>query len=103
VREKPSRGGAEEWIFPPRFPKFSGKRLVVHTRVESHEDGPYLALVWRGRGRINGTHIRAGAEFLVIADVATRGHVYEAVGGPVEIFKIFPPAPQHYRQSPVSA
>ncbi len=103
VRERQSRGGQEEWIFPPRFRKFSGKRLIVHTRVESHEDGPYLALVWRGRGRINGARIRAGGEFLVIADVATRGHVYEAVGGPMEIFKIFPPAPQHYRQSPVSS
>jgi len=103
VRERPSRGGQEEWIFPPRFRKFSGKRLVVHTKVESHEDGPYLTLVWRGRGRINGARIRAGGEFLVIADVATRGHVYEAVGGPMEIFKIFPPAPQHYRKSPVSS
>lgn len=102
VREAQSRGGDEEWIFPPRFRKFSGKRLVVRTRVESHEDGPYLALVWRGRGRLNGARIRAGAEFLVTAAVATREHVYEAEGGPMEIFKIFPPAPQHYQKSPLS-
>src|SRR2546422_5680247 len=51
VRGRRSRGGRQEWIFPPRFRRFSGKRLVVQTRFEGVEGGPYVALVWRGGGR----------------------------------------------------
>ncbi len=95
VRGRHARGGREEWIFPPRLRKFSGKRLVVQTRFESVEDGPYVALVWRGRGQVNGVRIHTGSELLVTARVATKPHIYEADGGPLEVFKIFPPDPAH--------
>jgi len=98
VRGQRSRGGREEWIFPPRLQKFSGKRLVVQTRFESVEDGPYVALVWRGRGRLNGMRIHAGSEFLVTARVATRPHLYEADGGLLELFMFFPPDPAHFHR-----
>src|SRR3989441_6306059 len=100
VRGRIMRGGREEWIFPTRLRKFSGKRLVVQTRFESVEKGPYVALVWRGRGRVHGVHIRAGSEFLVTARVATQPHAYEAEGGRLEVFMLFPPAPEHYRRGP---
>src|SRR3989442_643376 len=100
VRGRIMRGGREEWIFPTRLRKFTGKRLVVQTRFESVEKGPYVALVWRGRGRVDGVHIRAGSEFLVTARVATQPHAYEAEGGRLEVFMLFPPAPEHYRRGP---
>ncbi len=97
VRGRHARGGREEWIFPRRLRKFSGKRLVVGTRFETVETGPYVGFVWRGRGRVHGVHIRAGSEFLVTAPVATASHLYEAEGGELEVFKIFPPDPVHFR------
>ena len=99
VRGRRSRGGRQEWIFPPRFRKFSGKRLVVQTRFESVEGGPYVALVWRGRGRVNGVRVSAGSEFLVTARVAMRPHLYEAERGRLEVFLFFPPAPEHFRRT----
>src|SRR2546425_846578 len=99
-RGRRSRGGRQEWIFPPRFRKFSGKRLVVETRFEGIEGGPYVALVWRGRGRVNGIRVSTGSEFLVTARVATRPHLYEAEGGRLEVFLFFPPAPEHFRRTP---
>lgn len=94
IPETRARGGDEEWIFPPRLRKFSGKRLVVRTRYESQESGPYVAIVWRGRGRLLGRSLRPGSEALVTADAATRPHLYEASGEPLEVFKLFPPAPR---------
>ncbi len=47
VAETRQRGGQETWIFPPRLRKISGKRLVVQTRFQSQEPGPYVAPVWR--------------------------------------------------------
>src|SRR5439155_2275694 len=91
VRGRPSRGGRQEWIFPPRFRKFSGKRLVVQTRFEGVEGGPYVALVWRRRGRVDGIRVSAGSEFLVTAQVAIRAHLYEAEGGGVEVCLFLPP------------
>lgn len=88
-----ARGGEEAWIFPPRLRKFSGKRLVVHGRYESQESTPYVLLVWRGRGRLAGHRLWPGSEVLVTAAVATRPHLYEAEGEPLEVFKLFPPAP----------
>lgn len=93
IAETRTHGGEEEWIFPPRLRKFSGKRLVVRTRYESQESGPYVLLVWRGRGRLLGRRLRTGSEALVAADVATRPHVYEVEEGPLEVFKLFPPTP----------
>src|SRR2546426_1399371 len=100
VRGRTSRRGREEWIFPLRLGKFSGKRLVVQTRLESVAGGPYVALVWRGRGRVNGMRVSTGSEFLVTARVATRPHLYEAEGGRLEGFLFFPPAPEHFRRTP---
>src|SRR2546428_1680764 len=105
LRPEPVRGqisprGQEEWIFPLRLGKFSGKRLVVQTRFESVEKGPYVALVWRGRGRGHGMRIRAGSEVLVAARGATHPHTYEAEGGRRGGFMLFPPAPEHYRRVP---
>ncbi len=88
-----ARGGEEEWIFPPRLRKFSGKRLVVRTRWEGQESGPYVLLVWRGHGHLLGQHLRQGAEALVTAAAATRPHIYEVEGEPLEVFKLFPPPP----------
>ena len=85
-------GSEESWIFPPRLRKFSGKRLVVRTRHESQESGPYVLLVWRGRGRLLGHRVRPGSEALVTAEVATRPHLFEAEEEPLEVFKLFPPA-----------
>lgn len=93
VGETRTRGGEEAWIFPPRLRKFSGRRLVVRTRYESQERGPYVLLVWSGRGRLLGRSLRPGTEILVTADAAARPHLYEADGGPLEVFKLFPPAP----------
>src|SRR5256712_4626084 len=67
VRGRPSRGGRQEWIFPPRFRKFSGKRLVVQTRFEGVEGGPYVALVWRGGGGGGGGVVCTGDEVLLSA------------------------------------
>lgn len=92
IPEARARGGEEAWIFPPRLRKFSGKRLVVRTRYESRESGPYVLLVWRGRGHLLGRRLRPGAEVLVTADAATRPHLYEAEREPLEVFKLFPPA-----------
>ena len=93
IAETRARGGEEAWIFPPRLRKFSGKRLVVRTRYESQESGPYVLLVWRGHGRLLGQRLRTGSEALVTAAAATRSHIYEAEGEPLEVFKLFPPAP----------
>lgn len=87
-----SRGGEEAWIFPPRLRRFSGKRVIVRTRFESVERGPYVLLVWRGRGRLLGARLRPGTEALLTAEAATRPHLYEAEGEPLELFKLFPPA-----------
>ncbi|TMJ02634.1 MAG: hypothetical protein E6H01_06480 [Bacillati bacterium ANGP1] len=100
VRGERARGGRAEWIFPPRLRKFSGKRLVVRTRFQSVEGSAYVALVWRGRGRVNGMRIHAGSEFLVTARVATHPHLYEAEGGQLEVFMLFPPDPEHFRRVP---
>src|SRR5437899_12956139 len=74
VRGRRSRGGRQEWIFPPRFRKFSGKRLVVHTGFEGVEGGPYVALGSRGRGRGHGVRGPTGSGVLVNArgDALTR-------------------------------
>ena len=92
IAETRSRGGEEAWIFPPRLRRFSGKRLVVRRRYESLESGPYVLFVWHGRGRLLGRHLRPGLEALVTAAAATRPHLYEADGEPLEAFKLFPPA-----------
>ncbi len=91
IEETRTRGGDESWIFPPRLVKFSGKRLVVRTRFESREAGPYVLLVWRGRGRLLGHSLRPGTEALVTAEAATRSHLFTADEGPLEAFKLFPP------------
>ncbi len=93
IMETRTHGGEESWIFPPRLRKFSGKRLVVRTRHESQESGPYILLVWRGRGRLLGHLLRPGAEVLVTAEAATRPHLFTADDGPLEVFKLFPPIP----------
>lgn len=89
----PMSKSEEAWVFPPRLRKFSGKRLVVRARHESQESGPYVLLVWRGRGRLLGHRLKPGSEALVIAEAATRPHLFEAGGEPLELFKLFPPAP----------
>jgi len=66
---------------------------LVRTHYESQESGPYVLLVWRGRGRLLGRRLRPGAEALVTAADATRPHLYEADGEPLEVFKLLPPAP----------
>ncbi len=93
IAETRARGGEEARIFPSRLQKFSGKRLVVRTRYESQEPGPYVLFVWRGRGRLLGRRLRPGSEAMVTAPAATRPHLYEAEGEPLEVFKLFPPAP----------
>lgn len=93
VAETRGRGGAEVWIFPPRLVKFSGKRLVVRTRFESQERGPYVVLVWRGRGRLLNRRLAPGVEMLVTAEAAVRPHIYQADEAPFEVFKLFPPDP----------
>src|SRR5207247_11331367 len=80
VRGRPSRGGRQEWIFPPRFRKFSGKRLFVETRFESVEGGPYVALVWRGRGGGEGIRGLGGEGFL---GAPRGGHAAPPVGAGV--------------------
>jgi hypothetical protein len=97
VSETRSRGGEEVWIFPPRLHKFSGKRLIVRTRFESVEHGPYVLFVWKGRGRVMGRRLRPGAEALVTADAARRTHLFVADAAPLEVFKFFPPAPRENR------
>lgn len=99
ARGQHARGGREEWIFPPWLRKFSGKRLVVHSRFESVEAGPYVAFVWQGRGRVKGVRLHAGSEFLMTAGAATQPHLYEADGGRLEVFKLFPPDPAHFRRA----
>ncbi len=94
--ETRQRGGRETWIFPPRLRKFSGKRLMVQSRFQCQEAGPYVALVWRGRGRVLNTPLRPGSEILVTAEAAARPHVYAADRAPLEIFKLFPPDPAQY-------
>jgi len=93
VAETRARGGEETWIFPPRLRKFCGKRMIVRTRFESVERGPYALLVWKGRGRVMGRRLRPGDEALVTADAARRPHLFVADSAPLEIFKLFPPAP----------
>lgn len=97
IPETRTRGGEEAWIFPPRLRRFSGKRLVVYSRYESEESGPYVVLVWQGRGRLLGRRLVPGTEALVTAATATRPHLYEAQGKPLELFKLFPPAPARTR------
>src|SRR3989454_1362011 len=82
VRGRRSRGGRQEWIFPPRFRRFSGKRLVVETRFEGIEGGPYVALVWRGRGRGDGGCVSTGAELFLIAPRGTPPPLVVAHAGP---------------------
>lgn len=93
VGETRSRGGEEMWIFPPRLRKFSGKRLIVRTRFESIEGGPYALFIWKGRGRVMGQLLRPGDEALVTADAARRPHLFVTDGAPLEVFKFFPPGP----------
>ncbi len=87
-----ARGGEEAWVFPPRLRKFSGKRLVVRARYESVEPGPYVLFVWEGRGRVMGRRLAPGDEALVTAEAASRPHMFESDGEPLEVFKFFPPA-----------
>src|SRR5207249_1119657 len=100
VPGRPRGGGRKEGLFPPRFGKFGGSRLVREARFESVEGGASVALVWRGRGRVNGIRVSAGSEFLVTARVAIGPHLYEAEGGQLEVFLVFPPAPEHFRRTP---
>lgn len=91
VADTRARGGEESWIFPPRLRKFAGKRLVVRTRFESQETGPYVAFVWHGRGRLLKRRLGPGSEVLVTAEASIRPHLYEADRGTLEVFKLFPP------------
>lgn len=102
VAETRQRGGEESWIFPPRLKKFSGKRLVVQTRFESQETGPYVALIWQGRGRVLNIPLRPGSEVLVTAEAAARPHMYVAEAGPLDVFKLFPPDPAAWTRGPAS-
>lgn len=97
VAETRGRGGEEMWIFPPRLRKFSGKRMIVRTRFESVERGPYVLLVWEGRGRVMGRRLGPGDEALVTAGAARRPHLFVADAAPLEVFKLFPPSPAAMR------
>lgn len=87
------RHGEECWIFPPRMtPKFSGKRLRVTGTFEITENGPYVLLVWSGRGELDGQRIKPNEEFLVTFSVARHPQRLRRVGAEVlEVFKLFPP------------
>jgi len=91
VSRKPLRGGAEDWIFPPRLcKKFSGKRLRVRTRLTTVENQCYAMLVWKGTGQIGPHKVRAGDEFFVTHDTAQSGLRVECErGNELEIFKCF--------------
>jgi hypothetical protein len=87
------RHGEEWWIFPPTMTsKFSGKRLRVTGAFESTEDGPYVLLVWSGRGELNGRKIKSGDEFLLTHSAARTPQPLRRLGDEVlEVFKLFPP------------
>jgi len=90
-RRTRQRGGCEEWIFPPTMTdKFSGKRVRVTKRFESHERQPYALLVWKGRGRLGKHRVRAGDEFFVSYEAARAGLLVENTGTePMVLFKFF--------------
>jgi len=90
-------GGYEEWIYY-NTTKFSGKRLTVkpHSSFISKDSGVYTALVWQGKGTIDGHEVEGKNfdidELLVTHDRAVGGFRIDNTGPEdLVIFKFFGP------------
>jgi len=100
VDESQKKGdGFEKWIFNPnRSSKFSGKELTVSPgkTFESRENGAYVILAWKGRGKIGETKIQAGNilmdELFFAAEAAVEPHAIMNTGKEhLVLYKIFGP------------
>jgi mannose-6-phosphate isomerase class I len=89
------RAGAEgevATIFPEEVcRKFAGRRVRVSGSMTYAEPTPFVLLVWRGRGTLNGRRAARGDEFFVAFDAARQGvEVVNAGDEVLEIFTFFP-------------
>lgn len=72
--QRQQRGGEIATIFPIEVcHKFQGRRLRVTGTLAYSESLPFVMLVWKGRGTLNGHPVRAGDEFFITHDVAAHG------------------------------
>jgi hypothetical protein len=95
VKESIQNGGEEHWIFYNTH-KFSGKKLVVHTKMDylCMDAGVYSLLVWEGEGRFDGLPISAQdfdlQELFISHQKATQPIKVQNTGDkPLVIFKFF--------------
>lgn len=97
IKESIQDGGEEHWIFYNTH-KFSGKKMVVHPKMDylSMDAGVYSLLVWEGEGRFDGIPISAQdfglQELFICHQKATQPiKVQNTANNPLVIFKFFGP------------
>jgi mannose-6-phosphate isomerase class I len=85
-------GGVIDTIFPAEIcRKFQGRRLRVSGRMLYSESLPFVLLIWRGRGKLNGRPIRAGDELFITHDLSAHGIEVQTIGPePLEAFTFLP-------------
>jgi hypothetical protein len=91
VTESSSRGEIA-WIFSPQVcRKFAGMRIRVKHRMMLREDSPMGILVWKGKGKVNGTHVRGGHELFATEQAMREGLEIECHGDRMlELFAFLP-------------
>lgn len=100
TRLTPTPAGQDgcEWIYPPDVTDhFSGQRLTIASSLKFEAADPFVAFVWRGKGKMNGTPIAGGGgpigeadEFFVGIDAAKRGVEWVNDGDePLVVFALF--------------
>jgi len=90
--ERKHGGGQVTTIFPVEVcRKFAGRRIHVSSRLSYSESLPFVMLIWRGRGTVNGRSFRAGDEFFVCHDAAAHGiELHNSGDELVEAFTFLP-------------
>ena len=85
-------GGEIATIFPEAVcGKFAGQRARVSRSMTYAQRAPFVLLVWRGRGTLNGRRVARGDEFFVAHDTARRGVELVNTGDEMlEAFTFFP-------------
>jgi mannose-6-phosphate isomerase class I len=86
------RGGEVCTIFPIETCRtFQGRRIRVTGSLLYSESLPFVMLVWRGHGTMNGRRIRPGDEFFIAHDTAAHGvELFPRGDVPLELFTFLP-------------
>ena len=86
VTKKQEGKCSERWIYSPRSTrKYSGKELIVKpgAKVRCKEEGAHPLLIWRGRGVVEQTRVRAHLgqdELFITKETAEAGYTVENTG-----------------------